>query len=60
MKDDPIYKAALKVITHWDNRTSMDNVAKAINELKLAVMAENRMSWTDDYYNLENNKDGKK
>ena len=60
MKDDPIYKAALNVVRHWDSRTSMNNVARAIDELKLAIMAENRISWTEDYYDPEANENSKK
>lgn len=53
MKDSPLYKAALNVVQLWSKSSSIDQLDQAIEELKLAIMAENRLSWTDDYYDLD-------
>ena len=55
MRDDPLYKAAVNVIRYWNKHSDTEKLSKAIEQLKTAVMIENRFSWTDDYYELDDN-----
>lgn len=53
MRDSPLYKAALNVVQLWSKDSDVSKLDQAIEELKMAIMAENRLSWTDDYYELD-------